>query len=40
MDEAIRTQVSEMDVATLEVLIERAAKVDSLEAVLGDRLDH
>jgi hypothetical protein len=40
LDEAIRKQVSEMDVATLETLIKRAAKADSLEAVFGDKLKH
>ncbi len=40
IDEAIRTQVSEMDVATLEALIKRAAKANSLEAMFSDKPDH
>ena len=38
LNEALRTQISEMDVAMLEALIERAAKADSLDAVFGERL--
>ena len=40
LDEAIRKQVSKMDVATLEALIKRAATADSLEAVFDDKLNH